>query len=140
MTWYKTSPALYKQLSKVLTIPCEQHLRRLSSALTVDLEFSERTVSYLKARFSRLNEREHHVSVVIDEVKTDQSVDYTGGNFAGEGADGITKGLLAIMINSLGGKYNDIVAMVPVATLKSLLSLDWVLGDGISCSLKKKPY
>ena len=121
MTLFKTSPAAYKQLlsDNVLTLPSVQHLRRLSSALTVDLEFSESTVSYLKARFSRLNERERVINIILDEVKTDQTVDYTGGNILGEFEGVVTKGLLAVMIKSLGGKYRDVVAMVPVVSLKS---------------------
>ena len=98
MTLFKTSPAAYKELlsDNILTLPSVQHLRRLSSALTVDLEFSESTVSYLKARFSRLNERERVISILLDEVKTDQTVDYTGGNILGEFEGVVTKGLLEL--------------------------------------------
>ena len=102
MSLLKTSPAAYKELlaDHVLTLPSVQHLRRLSSALTVDLDFSPSTVSYLKARVARLNEREKVVSIILDEVKTDQQVDYTGGNIIGEVDGVVTKGLLAVMIKS----------------------------------------
>ena len=50
MMWFKTSRALYKMIlsDKVLTIPSVGHLERLSSALTVDLEFSGSTIAYLQ--------------------------------------------------------------------------------------------
>ena len=122
MIWYKTSPALYRLIISdgVLTIPSISYLRRLAGALTIDMEFSESTIAYLTARFARLNEREKNIAIVMDEVKTDQHVEYVGGNFPGSCDDGITKGLFSVMINSLGGKYCDMVAMIPVVTLDSV--------------------
>lgn len=76
MSLLKTSPAAYKELlaDHVLTLPSVQRLRRLSSALTVDLDFSPSTVSYLKARIIWLNEREKVLSMILDEVKTDHQL------------------------------------------------------------------
>ena len=119
--WYKTSPACYKLIlsDRLLTIPSIAHLKRLSGAITMDLDFSEPTIAYLKARLSKLSAREKYVSVLMDEVKTDQSVEYVCGRIIGETEEVVTKGLLEVMVSSLGGKYHDIVAMMPVVTLKT---------------------
>ena len=126
MMWYKTSRALYKMIlsNNVLTIPCVAHMNRLSSALTVDLEFSGSTIAYLKARMTCLSERDKNISVLMDEVKSDQSVEYIGGGFSGRTENGVTKGLLGIMIASLAGGYHDMVAMLPVVTLTSIFMGD----------------
>ena len=119
MMWYKTSAACYRLIlsDNVLTVPAIVHMRRLAGALTDDMDFSESTVAYLKARLSQLNEREKNVSILLDEVKTDQNVAFSGGRFFGFADEGITKGLLGVMLASLGGKYHDMVAMIPVVTL-----------------------
>ena len=119
--WYKTSPNLYKQIlaSGVVSLPSVRHVRRLSSALTVDLELTESTIVYLKARFAKLNEREKNIATVLDEVITNQRAEYVGGNFFGVNGSGVTKKLLGIMIKSVGGKFCDMVAMQPVVTCDS---------------------
>ena len=121
MTWYKTSSALYDVIisDSVMTIPSPDHLKRLSSAFNDDMSFSNSMIAYLKARFSVLNDRDKNVIVLMDEVKTNQAVEYVGGNFPGKNEDGVTKGLLSVMLSSLAGKYRDNVAMIPVVTLKS---------------------
>ena len=55
----------------------------------------------------------------MDEVKTNQRVEYVAGKFPGVDDGEITKGLFSVMLTSLGGKYCDMIAMVPVASLKS---------------------
>lgn len=90
-------------LDGVLTIPSVGHLQHLSNALTVDLNFSEATISYLKVRLSKLK-REKSVALVLDEVYSSKRVEYVGGHFLGAENDGVTKTLLCIMIKSLGGK------------------------------------
>ena len=64
-------------------------------------------------------EREKNISVVMDEVHTNQSVEYVGGKFFGNENNEITKKLFSVMVKSLGGRYKDMVAMQPVATLNS---------------------
>ena len=78
----------------------------------MDVEFSGSTIAYLKARSTCLSERDKNIAVLMDEVKTDQSVEYIGGNFVGKTENGITKGLLGIMIASLAGGFHDMVAML----------------------------
>ena len=41
----------------------------------------------------------------MDEVKTNQRVEYVAGNFPGVNDGEITKGLFSVMLKSLGGKY-----------------------------------
>ena len=48
--WHNTSPALYRLLRQILTLPVEKYVQRLASAITVDYELSDGTVAYLKAR------------------------------------------------------------------------------------------
>ena len=83
MMWYKTSTALYKLIisDNVLTILTVAHMKRLSSAHTVDLDFFESTVAYLKARLTRLNERERNIAILMDEVKNNQSVEYVSNEY-----------------------------------------------------------
>ena len=84
----------------VLTIPC-----RLSGALTVDMEFSENTKTYLKAKLTKLSDRDKNISIVMGEVKTNQRIEYVAGKFPGVDDGEITKGLFSVMVKSLGGKY-----------------------------------
>jgi hypothetical protein len=107
----KSKPEFWDRLSHVFVGSSENG--------PFDVEFSASTVSYLTARFSRLNERERVINIILDEVKTDQSVDYVGGKIFGEFEGVVTKGFLAVMIKSLGGKYRDVVTMVPVVSLKA---------------------
>ena len=53
------------------------------------------------------------------QVYTSQRVDYSGGNFFGQECDEPTRTLLAFMISSVSGSYEDVVCFVPVVTLNS---------------------
>ena len=59
----------------------------------------------------------------MDEVQTNQAVEYVGKLFSGTdvvnivNVVNITKKLFCLMVKSSGGKYCDMVAMHPVATL-----------------------
>ena len=59
----------------------------------------------------------------MDEVHTNQAVEYVDGSFSGTdvvnivNVVNITKKLFCLMVKSSGGKYCDMVAMHPVATL-----------------------
>ena len=52
--WHNTSPALYRILREILTLPVEKYVQRLASAITVDYELSDGTIAYLKARMEKL--------------------------------------------------------------------------------------
>ena len=121
LTWYKSSPTLYRQIQSenLLTLPSVSYLRRLASAVTVDYEFTDSTIAYLKARIAKLSDREKNTALVLDEVHTDQKVNFIGGSFDGLNEDGFTKTLLSVMVKSLCGKYRDMIAMIPTVSLKS---------------------
>ena len=59
------------------------------------------------------------IIVLIFQVYTAQRADYAGGSLFGVESGEPTRTLLTFMINSIGGKYEDIVCFVPVT------SLDW---------------
>ena len=73
----RISPACYKQMQSdgFLTLPYPDHLRRLCSAINMDtLSLNDSTIAYLTARYSKLQELEKLVSVLMDEVYSHQSV------------------------------------------------------------------
>ena len=116
----RTSPACYGQMLSdgKLSLPCKKHLRRLTHALTLDLDFSESTRRYLKARLSKLELKDKVVSVIMDEVHTRKTSDYSNGRFFGMDENGnLTKTLLGLMVNSIAGRYRDMVSMSPVTNL-----------------------
>lgn len=60
------------------------HLQQLCYALNVDtLSFSNSLIAYLKARFKKLNERQNLVSVLMDEMYSQQSGQNMNGTFYG---------------------------------------------------------
>ena len=118
--WQKASPACYKQIldNNVLTLPCVRHIRRISSALNVDLELTESAVAYLKARKEKLHGKDLLVSVIMDEVHSKQRVQYCDGKFYGKENGETTKTLLVVMIRSIAGRYRDVVCMSPTHKIK----------------------
>ena len=118
----RISPSCYKQIYKdgFLTVPSPDHLRRLVSALDVDtLTLSETTVAYLKARYSKLHDREKVVSILMDEVYSQVTVQYVSGKFFGIENGQFTKTLLSVMLKSIAGKYRDIIVMAPVVNISA---------------------
>ena len=75
----------------------------MSSALSVETGLSNGTIAYLKAKISKLNERERIVSVILDEVYTSKQIEFVGGKLTGVDKDQATSTLLCIMIKSIGG-------------------------------------
>ena len=119
--WENVSHALYKQiqLDDVITLPTAKHVRRLTSALTVDFDLSENTVAYLKLRMKKLLKKDLSINLILDEIYSLQSVLYANGSFFGNEGNLITKTLLCIMIKSVAGKYRDIVSMTPITNISS---------------------
>ena len=119
--WENTSPALYKQILEedILALPSQRHLKNLTSAFSVDAGMSKSTEQYLKARISKLNEREKVVDLIIDEVYSSKRVEYSSGTFYGYENQNVTKTLLCFMIKSVGGKYMDMACMSPIDRLDS---------------------
>ena len=111
--WENVSPALFKQIhfEGVLTTPTPRYLKSLSSPFTVDTGISETNRQYLKARVSKLPEREKDVNYLADEVYATKRVEYSAGTFYGYENQNISKTLLCFMVKSVAGKYQDIVCM-----------------------------
>ncbi len=119
--WHQKSPALYRTIlaEDVLSLPSASHLKRLSTAISVDLGFSESTKTYLKARERKLNDQEKIVGIVMDEVYSQKKVEYMNGKFFGKETGHHTKTILAVMISSVAGKYKDIVALLPLSGISA---------------------
>ena len=66
----KTSSTLYDALIKenLLCLPSSSHLKRLSSAYSLETGLSESTTAYLSERVKSLTEEEKTVAILIDEV------------------------------------------------------------------------
>ena len=117
--WESVSNALYKQIQSddVLTLPATKYCQRLSSFLTVDLNLSESTVAYLKLRIQKLLRKDLTMNLILDEVYSQQSMQYSSGSFYGHDGSLITKTLFCIMLKSIAGRFSDIVTMSPVANI-----------------------
>ena len=74
-------------------------------------------IAYLTERAKTLTQNEKIISLIIDEVYTDQRADYSGGVFFGNETGTPTKSLLSFMINSVCGNYEDMVCLIPTVTL-----------------------
>ena len=124
------SPSSYKQMysDRWLILPTWNYLQRLSSALNVDSELSDSTISYLKARFGRFAEKDKTVSILMDEVYCRKKVEYLNGKFYGmENGD-------------LTGKYQDKLHKVwsNVTKVATKIGFDIVvtMSDGHSANVK----
>ena len=102
-----TSLACYRQLldSGSVTLPSAKHLKWLTSGLNIDTgKLNQSTVSYLKARFDKCEQKDKCVSLVMDEVHCKKSVQYVGGKVYGIKDDQVTKTLLCVMVKSVASK------------------------------------
>ena len=118
---YRASPACYKQIinDDILTVPGERNLRLISYALHMDLSLDESTIAYLKARFSKLSEKDKYVALLMDEVHCNQSVHYVNGKFYGIENGEITKTLLCVMVKSVAGNYRDVISMNTIVNINA---------------------
>ena len=112
LIWHSHSPSCYRAIlnENVLTLPSERTLRRLSNRFNIG---SDTIISYLQKRRSCLNQFQATVSLIFDEVYVHQTIDYSQGQFSGlcdsNGAMATT--VLCFMINSLSGKFCDVIAL-----------------------------
>ena len=74
---------------------------------------------YLKLRKVSLHPKDLNINVILDEVYSQQSVQYVNGTFYGNEANSITKTMLSVMLKSVAGGYRDIVSMVPITNISS---------------------
>ena len=69
---------------------------------------------------------EEKVVLTIDEVYTAQRVEYSNSAFVGLTEDGLpAKTVLTFMVQSIAGKYKDVVCLVPVNKLDTALLRSW---------------
>ena len=117
--WHSYSPNLYRRILKdnVLTLPSVRRIYQLTSSLTVDFELTESTLSYLEAKILKLTEKDKIVNLILDEVYVSKQVSFQNGRFYGNENGEITKTLLCIMIQSVAGKYNDVIVLKPISNL-----------------------
>ena len=68
--WQSVSPALYKQvqLEGVLILPSAKYILNISSSVGDDFKLTQPANRYLSARFQKLKETDHEVSLKMDEV------------------------------------------------------------------------
>lgn len=114
--WDRTSPMLYEMMYNcaIFCLPHSRTLRRITSALQVKSGLDSATMTYLSMRVGKLEPRERLVNLAMDEVYTAQSVELAGGRVYGETAGMVTKTLFCSHINSVAGKYEDMISMLPV--------------------------
>ena len=60
----------YKQicLDAILILPASKYVRKLASAVRDDLKLTEPAQNYLKASFSKLDNADHQLTLLMDEV------------------------------------------------------------------------
>ena len=85
--------ALYKQIQAdaILTLPSSKYVKSITSALGEDLKLTQPARKYLSARFSKLKDIDHVVSLLMDEVYCQKKVEYSNGQFYGKEGGEVTK-------------------------------------------------
>ena len=132
--WQLTSTSLYKKLNKLFVLPSVSRLRQLSGGMTV--QEGKLDLNYLKMRVADLSSPEQIVALLVDEVYTAQRIEYSNGSFIGlteEGAQ--AKTVLPFMIQSVMGKYKNVVCLIPVKKLDTNLLKAWF--DRVMLSLNE---
>ena len=123
--WQLTSTALYKKLRQLLIPPSVIRLCQISSYISV--ESGKLDLAYLKQRISHLPQIETIVVLIIDEVYTAQRIEYCNGQFIGLTKDGAaSKTVLTFMVQSIYGKYKDVVCLIPINKLDTALLREWL--------------
>ena len=80
----------------------------------------------MKTGAADLTPQEQIPTLQVDKVYTAQRVEYNNGSFVGLTEDGRpAKPVLAFMIQSVAGKYKDVVCLMPVNKLNTPLLCHW---------------
>ena len=115
---HASSATAYKVLknANVICLPSTTTLRKVTRRLNDNSGLSN--TAYLKLRWSKLNQFDRNVLLMIDEIYVAKRVEYSNGEIIGLTPDGeVASTLLCFMIKSLTSKYRDLVAMYPMAKL-----------------------
>jgi len=119
---HATSATAYRVLleQNVLCLPSVSTLAKVTRKVSSSNGSSSGldNTGYLQLRVSKLNEFQRHVLLIVDEIYIAKRVEYSAGKIHGLTADGaVATTLLCFMVKSVVGKYKDIVAVFPIATL-----------------------
>ena len=100
-----------------ITLPTVDYLRRLCSAIDTDIvSLTETAMAHLGARFSKLSEKDKLVSIFMDEVYKQKSIQYVDGKFYGEENGKVNK-TMCVMLKSIASKYRDIICTTPIGAI-----------------------
>ena len=104
-------------------MPSSSRLRQLSAGSDVT---SIVDLKYLKHQSESLSAQERIVVLLLDEVYTAQRVEYSNGSFVGLTENGVAaKTVLVFMVQSIYGKYRDVVCLMPVNKLNTDTLSHW---------------
>lgn len=115
---YSTSSSAYYTLvdQNILCIPSISTLKKISRR--VGDEHCLNNESYLKLRYSKLENIQTHVLLMIDEIYIAKRVEYSGGKIMGITSSGdVASTILCFMIRSIAGGYKDVIALYPITSL-----------------------
>ena len=105
-------------------MPSSSRLRQLSAGS--DVITSKVYLKYLKHQSESLSAQEKIVVLLLDQVFMAKCVEYSDGSFVGLTEDGVpAKTVLAFMVQSICGKYRDVVCLIPVNKLNTDTSSHW---------------
>ena len=105
-------------------MPSSSRLRQLSAGSDVSTSIVD--LKYLKHQSESLSAQEKIVVLLLDEMYTAQRVEYSNGSFVGLTEDGVpAKTVLAFVVQSIGGKYRDVVCLIPVNKLNTGTLSHW---------------
>lgn len=118
------SPHCYKFIrnSEFFILPHESTLRRICSEFGVDPSKEQHNVnflSYIRQKFSCLEEKEKFVTLMIDEIHIKSNFDYVGGKLLGMSFNDTYAATSAFvfMIQSFLSSYKDVAHILPVNSL-----------------------
>jgi len=117
--WEKTSPALYKSMLKenLITLPSVRHLQRLSSAISVETGFDEKSIAYIKTRTKSLTDKEKNIILIGDEIHTAKRAEYFQGKLYGQEDGKTTKSMMCWMVKSICSPFCDVICLTPTVNI-----------------------
>uniref|UniRef100_A0A1I8IVA6 THAP-type domain-containing protein n=1 Tax=Macrostomum lignano TaxID=282301 RepID=A0A1I8IVA6_9PLAT len=133
---FSTSRAAYKAIldDGSICLPSIRNLVRLTSVLSKESGIVEE--AYIQLRAGSLDPREKYVVLIIDEVTTAKRVEFNCDSIYGLSSDGkVASSILAFLVKSIGGSYQDVVGLFPVNCLTAS-HLSSLAGDVIEAVAK----